>query len=155
MNYTFSHDFSGNFSDFKETAKQYFLSKSFIRNKSTETDSLIEFSNSRKLNSTKEDPIYGLSEITFNSLEGKVEISYSLNNTKFLVNFTRYFPLSLTSFLMFIFFMSGQLDGRLSFILMSIAPWLVISPLMGKYIIKRSKSAVEELLKVIISQCNS
>lgn len=104
------------------------------------------------INSTKENPLRGVTEALIIIRSDSIEIKAVLGGAQKMKTFLRLFPLGLALFFLIIF---GALawslpDFRRAWIflipLLALSPWLFLGPLIARTIEKRTKQAVDTLL---------
>lgn len=108
------------------------------------------------INSTKENPLKGVTDATVIVRSASIEIKAILGGAEKMKTFLRLFPLGLAIFFMLIF---GALawslpDFRRPWIflipLLALSPWLFLGPLISRSIEKRTKQAVDTLLSNMV-----
>jgi hypothetical protein len=104
------------------------------------------------LNSTKENPLKGVSEASIIIRSSTIEIKALLGGVQKMKTFLRLFPLGLALFFLIVF---GALawslpDLRRAWIfltpVLALSPWLFLAPMITRMIEKRTKQAVDTLL---------
>jgi hypothetical protein len=108
------------------------------------------------INSTKENPLKGVSEASIIIRSSAIEIKAILGGVQKMNTFLRLFPLGLALFFLIVF---GALawslpDFRRAWIflipLLTLSPWLFLSPLIARTIKKRTEQAVDTLLSNMV-----
>ena len=108
------------------------------------------------INSTKENPLKGVSEASIIVRSSTIEIKAMLGGVQKMKNFLRLLPLGLALFFLILF---GALAWSLPELrqawiflipLLALSPWLFLAPLMTRMIEKRTKQAVDTLLNNMV-----
>ncbi len=112
------------------------------------------------LNSTKENPLKGVSEASIIIRASAIEIKAMLGGTEKLKKFLRIFPLGMALFfLLVIGIVFGVIALTVSefrqwwiFLIpvLALSPWLFLSPIMIRWIEKRTVQAVDTLLNKMV-----
>ena len=108
------------------------------------------------INSTRENPLKGVSEASIIIRGSSIEIKALLGGAQKMKNFLRLFPLAMALFFMVVFgAMAWSLpDFRRPWIflipLLALSPWLFLAPLISRSIEKRTKEAVDTLLNNMV-----
>lgn len=104
------------------------------------------------INSTRENPLKGLSDATITVRPGSIEVKALMGGVQKMKTFLRVFPLGMALFFLLIF---GVLALWLPTLrhpwlflapALALSPWLFLSPLISRSIEKRTKEAVDTLL---------
>lgn len=104
------------------------------------------------INSTRENPLRGVSEASIIIRSSTIEIKAILGGAQKMKTFLRLFPLGLALFFMIVFgaLALSRPEFRHAWIflipLLTLSPWLFLSPLIARTIEKRTKQAVDTLL---------
>jgi hypothetical protein len=99
--------------------------------------------------SNKENPIRGVSAATFLTQGGQLHVTAELGGAAFLGRFAIYFPLGLGLFFVILFGWGRFSSGPAGILtpLLSVAPWLILGPLIARMIRKRTEKAIDALLQ--------
>jgi hypothetical protein len=104
------------------------------------------------INSTKENPLKGVSEASIIIRSSTIEIKAILGGAQKMKTFLRVFPLGLALFFLIVFGTLAWIlpDFRRGWIflipVLALSPWLFLGPLIARMIEKRTKQAVDTLL---------
>ena len=99
------------------------------------------------MRSTDQDPILGVSHAKISVNAGSIELQAELGGVKFMQRFIFLFPPALGGFLALTFFFMPEMPNFVPLLAFApILPWLVISPLMAKWIKTRTIKAVDTLV---------
>jgi hypothetical protein len=100
--------------------------------------------------SSNQNAIRGVSKATFRTEGGVMHVQAELGHAAWLGRFAMLFPIGLGVLLTAIFWVTGQTQGKPIGVitpLFPVLPWLVIGPLMARYIRKRTEKAIHGLLQ--------
>lgn len=108
------------------------------------------------MNSTRQNPLRGVTEASIVVRSTAIEIRAVLGGVQKLKTFLRVFPLAMAIFFMVVF---GVIAWQVPvfrhfwiflFPLLALSPWLVIAPVMGRAIERRTRQAVDTLLSNMV-----
>lgn len=108
------------------------------------------------LNSTKENPLKGVSEASIIIRAPAIEIKANLGGTQKLNKFLRIFPLGMALLFLIVFGVTALIlpDFRqwwvFLILVLALSPWLFLSPIMIRWIEKRTVEAVDTLLNNMV-----
>lgn len=99
------------------------------------------------LNSTEQNPLLGISKGACRLQGSTIELVVELGGVQFMKRFVLFFPFGLGILLsaVFLLTMGGWLAVATP--ILAVSPWLVLSPLMSRWIQKRTESAIETALQ--------
>lgn len=114
------------------------------------------------MTSTKQDPLLGASRVRLQTRDGRLKVNAELGGVQTMRRFLTWFPLILGATLGLTFsvvggLVLGQQDGPAPALpwrwllfgfgtaLLPVSPWLILSPLMIRWITRRTKNAIETL----------
>jgi hypothetical protein len=98
------------------------------------------------LNSTHENPILGVSSGACRVHGSTIELAVELGSARMLQWFILCFPIGLGLFLAIVFSLTLGGWTAITTPLLAVAPWLVLSPLMSRWIHNRTTKAVDTAL---------
>jgi hypothetical protein len=104
--------------------------------------------------STNQNAIRGVSKATFRTEGGMMHVQAELGGAVWLGRFAMFFPIALGVLLTAIFWVIGRTQGNLAnrpaavlTPLFPVLPWLVLGPLMARFIRRRTEKAIQGLLQ--------
>lgn len=104
------------------------------------------------INSTRENPLRGVSEATIIVRSSTIEIKAMLNGAQKMKRFMQLFPLAMAVFFLIVF---GALAWRLPVLrnvwffltpMLALSPWIFLAPLIARSIERKTKEALDTLL---------
>ena len=99
------------------------------------------------LRSTQQNPLLGVSHATISVSANSIDLQAELGGVKFLQQFIILFPPALGGFLsLTFFFMPNAPNSAPLMAFVPVLPWLVISPLMARWIKTRTTKALDTLV---------
>jgi hypothetical protein len=108
------------------------------------------------ISSTKENPLKGVSEAFIIVRSASIEVKAILGGVQKMKTFLRLFPLGLALFFLVVFgILALSLPGLRhpwAFLgpVLALSPWVVLAPLMGRSIEKKTTQAVDTLLSNMV-----
>ncbi|MDP8242550.1 MAG: hypothetical protein P9L94_00605 [Candidatus Hinthialibacter antarcticus] len=99
------------------------------------------------LNSTKQNPLLGISKGACRLQGSTIELSAELGGAQFMQRFVLFFPIGLGLILALVFSLTMGGWTAVATPLLAVAPWLVLSPLLSRWIHNRTERAVETALQ--------
>ena len=103
---------------------------------------------------SRQNPLHGVSKAKFRAEDGVIRAQAELGGAVWLGRFAMFFPLGLGLLLAMLFGLMGLKPGRpgspsspVLIPLIAVSPWLVLGPLLGRFIRKRTEKAVEALVQ--------
>ena len=144
MQYNKSVPFNGSASTAIETAQLQLMANGFKLDQPGETELI---ATGRGMHSTKQNPIVGASHVRITVSSSSINICAELGGVKFMQRFVYIFPPALGGFLALVFAFIPNFPKRVPLMaLLPILPWLVISPLMARWIKNRTTKALNTLV---------
>lgn len=144
MDYQRSIPLSGNPEKSLETAKMIFMQNGFRMKKKGERD--LEFIGPG-MNSTKECPLLGVSLARIQVSAGHLKMEAELGSARWMQRFLFLFPFALGTIL-FLSFAAIQKNWSVGFsAFLSVSPWLILSPIMSRWIRRRTTQALDVLME--------
>lgn len=149
MEYSKTVPFAGNKARALDVARSTFMSQGFQIVASSEVELRVT---GPGLNSTRENPLRGVSEASVFIRASVIEVKALLGGVQKMKTFLRLFPLGMFLLFMVVF---GVLAWRLPpfrqwwiFLIpaLALSPWLVLTPLIARSIGKKTMQAVDTLL---------
>lgn len=106
------------------------------------------------MNSSKENPLRGASEILVEISGGKIHLDANLGGVKFMILFLMTFPILMVGFIVGASFFSSGWETELKEIQTWYVPafWMVVSPLFSIWVRKRTVNALDDLLGNAVSR---
>jgi hypothetical protein len=150
IKYETSVEFIGNLDSAINMAKNIFATNGFKMNQIDQTKLSVT---GPGMNSTKQNPIRGLSRGELNFTGETLEFKGELGGIAFVKKFLKFFPLALgtgmTVFFVGLLYFTRQ-NILFGFIpLLAVAPWLFISPVISRRIQKKTEDAIATTLENI------
>ncbi|MCD4830383.1 MAG: hypothetical protein K8R02_01085 [Anaerohalosphaeraceae bacterium] len=148
MDYEKSIPFSGNTEKAFDIALSILMPNSFavIR----KDDKSIELAGPGGFMNTNQNPLIGVSQITISGYANELSIKADFGGVRSLMKYLIVFIISMTLFFLVLFgiMFSKKIDTRLLFliILAPTAPWIVLIPIMGKFIKSKTAKALDSIL---------
>ncbi|MCP4024570.1 MAG: hypothetical protein GY729_22210 [Desulfobacteraceae bacterium] len=100
--------------------------------------------------STKQNPMLGATKIAVIRESMTLEVYAQMHGVRFMLYFLLLFPVLLGCILGGIFYVLGIGNIGFTAIALSLAPWIILSPLLGLYIKKRTTQALDTFAHNII-----
>ena len=153
MEYSKTIPFTGHGAKALDVARSTFMGQGFQIVASTDHELRVT---GPGINSTRENPLKGVSEATIIIRSAAIEVKALLGGAQKLKTFLRLFPLGMALFFLIFF-------GVLAWILpefrrwwiflipvLALSPWLFLAPMIGRMMEKRTTQAVDTLLSNMI-----
>ena len=146
LNYSTRREFNGDEPLAFETIQSILLSNGFRLIESTQRAMKLK---GRGMQSTKENPLRGATEISVDIREGELLLSARLGGVRFMVFFVMLFPLAMFGFFALAPYIAGgwEADIQQGEPWYGLVAWLVLSPLLSLWIRKRTVTALDDLLE--------
>jgi hypothetical protein len=153
MEYSKTVPFTGKASKALEVARSTFLPQGFQIVANTDYELRVT---GPGINSTRENPLKGISEASIIARSSAIEIKATLGGVEKMKRFLTFFPLGMALLFLIVF---GILAWKLPalrhpmFFLtpaLALSPWIFLAPLMSRQIGKRTMQAIDTLLNNMV-----
>ena len=152
MDYTLSVPCSGSISAAVETARLQFIANGFRLDQPSETELI---ATGEGMYSTKRNPIVGVSHARITVTSDSVDIVAKLGGVKLMQRFLYIFPPALAGCLALIFACIPSFPRHAPLMaFLPVVPWIIISPLMARWIRTRTTKALDTLAYNMTSTLN-
>jgi hypothetical protein len=143
IKYQKSIEFTGDIDSAITLAKNIFATNGFQINQNGQSELTVSGAG---MTSTKQDPIKGLTKGKLKVIGDKLEFTGELGGVQFMKKFLYFFPPALGFGLaVFFVFTKQDINAGLTPVL-CVAPWIIISPVMVKFIQKKTEGAIATAL---------
>jgi hypothetical protein len=143
MDYTTSTPFTGSPATAVESARAQLMATGFQIDHASDTELV---ATGPGMHSTNQNAILGMTHAKIIVSSGTIDIYAELGGVKFMQRFIYIFPPALGAILALTFAFVPNGPSNPLFAFAPIMPWIVISPLMAKWIKKRTTKAIDTLL---------
>lgn len=149
MEYSKTVPFTGRASRALDVARSTFIGQGFQITASSDNELRVT---GPGINSTRENPLKGVSEASIIVRNAAIEIKATLGGAQKLKTFVRIFPLAMEIFFLLIFGVLALVLPRFRqwwiFLipLLALSPWLFLGPVIARSIERKSTQAVDTLL---------
>ncbi|HEV7376975.1 MAG TPA: hypothetical protein VGN95_19820 [Pyrinomonadaceae bacterium] len=153
MEYSKTVPFTGRASKALEVARSTFLPQGFQLVASTDHELRVT---GPGINSTRENPLKGISEASIIARSSTIEIKATLGGVEKMKKFLIFFPLGMALLFLIVFgvlaFTVPALRRPWFFLipLLALSPWLFLAPLMSRMIGRRTMQAIDTLLNNMV-----
>jgi hypothetical protein len=143
MQYKRSVSFGGSADKAIEVARLQFMANGFKLDQPSETELV---ATGHGMHSSRQNPIAGVSHARITVSSHSIDIIAELGGVKFMQKFLYIFPPALGGFLAIVFACIPSFPWHVPLMaFLPVLPWVVISPLMAKWIKNRTTRAVDIL----------
>jgi hypothetical protein len=153
MEYSKTVPFTGRASKALEVARSTFLPQGFQLVASSDTELRVA---GPGMNSTRGDPLKGISEASIIARSSAIEIKATLGGVEKMKKFLIFFPLGMALLFLIVFgilALTQPVLRRPWFFLipiLALSPWLFLAPLMSRMIWRRTTQAIDTLLNNMV-----
>ncbi|MCP4610090.1 MAG: hypothetical protein GY845_15385 [Planctomycetes bacterium] len=149
MDYKTKVSFTGSSSAAMEAARTQFIANGFKIDQSSDEQLVVT---GPGMYNNQQNPIVGISHATITISSSAIEICAELGGVKFMQMFLYIFPPALGIFLALVFACTPNFPRRASLTpILTILPWVVISPLMARWLKNRTTKAVDTLVHNMVN----
>ncbi|MHC4536932.1 MAG: hypothetical protein ACYS6K_23540 [Planctomycetota bacterium] len=144
MDYKTTVSFTGSSSAAMEAARLQFMANGFKIDQSSDEKLVVT---GPGMYNNQQNPIVGISHAKITISSSAIEICAELGGVKFMQMFLYIFPPALGIFLALVFACIPSFPRRASLTaILPVLPWVVISPLMARWLKNRTTKAVDTLV---------
>ncbi len=148
IKYNKTIEFNGDTSSAMTTAKNFFISNGFKLELRGDDTLLLK---GPGMISNRQNAIRGVSKGQLQITSSSIVFTGDLGGVEFMKKFVCFFPplliLGLTATLSIVFYLTNQFSVEFLAFALLIIPWLIIGPLVGRSIQRRTENAIDTLLE--------
>jgi hypothetical protein len=143
MNYKSSIPFTGDAGVALDVAKSVFINNGYTVEFPSDTEIVAR---GPGMTNTRQNPLLGVTQVRISVESFSIYLSSDLGGVRQMGRFILFFPLLLALLLMGIFAILKMPSSSLLIAGVSISPWVIIGPLLSRWIQNRTVAAVDTLL---------